>query len=81
MSATCASGRRCFHHLRDIPGGIDAVVMATRPEATEETMHECADLGIRQAWMHRAFGEGSVCDDATVYGRDHGITSSTAAAL
>jgi hypothetical protein len=24
--------------------------------------------------MHRAFGEGSVCDAATVYGREHDIT-------
>lgn len=67
-------GDPCFHHLRDIPGGVDAVVMATRPEVAEETMHECVDLGITQTWMHRAFGEGSVCDDATVYGREHGVT-------
>ena len=24
--------------------------------------------------MHRLAGEGSVCDEATVYGREHGIT-------
>ena len=37
-------------------------------------MRECAELGIKHVWMHRSFGEGSVCDDATVYGREHGIT-------
>jgi hypothetical protein len=37
-------------------------------------MHECADLGIKQVWMHRSFGPGSVDDAATAYGRDHGIT-------
>lgn len=67
-------GDRCYHHLRDIPGGVEAVVIATRPETAEETMHECDELGIKETWMHRAFGAGSVCDEATVYGREHGMT-------
>lgn len=67
-------GDRCYHSLGEIPGGVDAVVIGTRPETAEATMHECAEQGIRHTWMHRAFGEGSVCDQATVYGRDQGIT-------
>ncbi len=67
-------GDRSYHDLRDIPGGVEAVVIATRAASAESTMHDCADLGIEHVWMHRAFGEGSVCDDATVYGREHGIT-------
>jgi len=67
-------GDRCYHALRDIPGGVDAVVIATRPEVAEDTMRECDELGIKHAWMHRSFGAGSVCDEATVYGREHGIT-------
>ena len=42
--------------------------------ARQATVHECAQLGIKEVWMHRAFGEGSVCDQATVYGRAHGMT-------
>jgi hypothetical protein len=49
-------------------------VIATRPELAEETMQECASLGIRHVWMHRGFGGGSVCDEATIYGRANGIT-------
>ena len=67
-------GDTCYHALRDIPGGVDAVVIATRPDRAEATVRECEDLGIRKVWMHRAFGGGSVCDEATVYGRDHGMT-------
>jgi uncharacterized protein len=67
-------GDRCYHDLKAIPGGVDAVVIATKPDAAEATMSECAELGIKQTWMHRSFGQGSVCDKATVYGRDHGIT-------
>jgi predicted CoA-binding protein len=64
----------CYHDLKSIPGGVDAVVIATAPDKAEGTMRECAELGITQVWMHRSYGGGSVCDEATVYGRDHGIT-------
>ena len=73
-NATEVEGDRCYPNLTAIPGGVDAVVIATKPDAAEATMKECAELGITQVWMHRAFGEGSVCRDATVYGRGHGIT-------
>src|SRR5919202_899170 len=67
-------GDRAYHDLRSIPGGVDAVVIATKPDRADETMRECADLGIRHVWMHRSFGAGSVSDTATRYGREHGIT-------
>jgi predicted CoA-binding protein len=57
-------GDRCYHDLRSIPGSVDAVVIATRPETAEETMRECADLGIKHAWMHRGPGAGSVSESA-----------------
>lgn len=66
-------GDRAFHDLRSIPGGVDAVVIGTRPEHADETMHECADLGIKHVWMHRGPGGGSVSDTATRFGREHGI--------
>jgi uncharacterized protein len=67
-------GEPCYHDLKTIPGGVDAVVIATRPEAADATMRECTELGITQVWMHRAFGAGSVSSTATEYGRAHGIT-------
>jgi len=67
-------GDPCYPTLHDIPGGVDAVVIATRPDRAEATVRECEALGIDQVWMHRAFGEGSVCDAAAVYGRERGMT-------
>ena len=72
-NATEVEGDPCFPDLRSIPGGIDAVVIATRPEVAEGTMRECADLGIGHVWMHRGPGPGSVSDSAAAYGREHGI--------
>lgn len=68
------AGEQCYHDLKSIPGGVDAVVIATRPEVAEATIRECAELGIRYVWMHRSFGPGSVSAAATEYGRRHGIT-------
>jgi uncharacterized protein len=67
-------GDTCYQDLKSIPGGVQAVVIGTRPEIAEDTMRECAELGIKQVWMHRGPGEGSVSDAATAYGRQHGIT-------
>jgi predicted CoA-binding protein len=67
-------GDRCYHDLKSIPEGVEAVVIGTRPEIAEDIMRECADLGIKQVWMHRSFGKGSVSDAATEYGRERGIT-------
>jgi len=67
-------GARSYHDLRSIPGGVDAVVIATAPDKALGTMRECADLGIKHVWMHRSFGQGSVSAEAAAYGREHGIT-------
>ena len=73
-NAAEVEGDKAYGNLTSIPGGVEAVVIGTSPEHADETMHECADLGIEQVWMHRSFGGGSVSDTATLYGRDHGIT-------
>ncbi len=67
-------GDRAYADLKSIPGGVQAVVIGTRPEIAEETMHECAELGITQVWLHRGPGAGSVSEAATDFGRSHGIT-------
>ncbi len=63
-----------YPSLAAIPGGVDGVVIGTRPDHAEGTMREAVELGIAQVWMHRAFGGGSVSDAATAYGREHGVT-------
>ena len=72
-NAKQVEGEPCFHDLKSIPGGVEAVVIGTRPEAAESTMHECADLGIKHVWMHRSLGGGSVSTTAAAWGREHGI--------
>lgn len=72
--ADTVEGDACYHNLASIPGGIEAVVVGTRPQIAEDTVRECARLGIKHVWMHRSFGHGSVSETATNFGREHGIT-------
>ena len=72
-NAEQVEGVQCYADLGSIPDGVEAVVIGTRPEVAEETMRECAALGIKHVWMHRGPGAGSVSKAATEYGREQGI--------
>ena len=67
-------GDPCYHDLKSVPDELDWVVIGTRPETAEATMHDCVELGIKRVWMHRAFGTGSVSNEATAYGRQNDVT-------
>ena len=73
-NADQVEGDRAYPDLKSIPGGVDAVVIGTRPETADQTMRECAELGIKHVWMHWGSGASSVSPTATAYGRAHGIT-------
>ncbi|HSO64992.1 MAG TPA: CoA-binding protein [Ornithinibacter sp.] len=73
-NATTLEGDTAYPDLRSIPGGVEAVVIATRPDRAEATVREAADLGVTRVWMHRSFGAGSVSPEATAFGREHGMT-------
>ena len=73
-NAASVEGDPCYPDLRSVPGGVEAVVIATSAAYAEGTMREAVDLGIPDAWMHRSFGPGSVSDAAAAYGREHGVT-------
>lgn len=67
-------GDPSYHDLKSIPGGVDAVVIGTHPDAAESVVRECAELGITRVWMHRSIGGGSVSVTAAEWGRQHGLT-------
>ena len=48
-NAETVEGDPSFASLRAIPGGVEAVVIGTRPGHAEGTVHECADLGISRS--------------------------------
>ena len=73
-NADQVEGDPCYKDLASIPGGVEAVVIGTRPETAEETMRQCGEVGVKSVWMHRSIGQGSVSPAAAEFGRSKGIT-------
>jgi len=69
-------GDRCYPDLQSIPGGVDGVVIVTRPEVTERIVHQCSDAGVRRVWMHQSMQRkgSSVSQEAVEYCRQHEIS-------
>lgn len=65
-------GDPCYPTVTDIPGGVDAAVLVTRPEMTERVVRECAEAGVKHVWMHRSIGN-SVSDEAVKFCKENDI--------
>jgi uncharacterized protein len=73
-AATAIDGVPCYPNLGAIPGGVEAVVIATAPLATEQVVRECVALGVKRVWIHRSIGRGSASADATRLCRENGLS-------
>jgi predicted CoA-binding protein len=68
-------GDPCYRDLQSIPGGVDGVVIITRPEVTERIVHDCSAAGVRRVWMHQSLAKGSsVSPQAVEYCRQNNIS-------
>jgi predicted CoA-binding protein len=72
-NAESVAGSTAYPNLAAVPGGVDAVVIATSPEHALGTVEEAVQLGIGSVWMHRSIDGGSVSPAAVTYGREHGV--------
>jgi predicted CoA-binding protein len=68
-------GDACYPDLKSIPGGVDGVVIITRPETTDQIVRDCDAAGVRRVWMHESMAKASssVSPKAVAYCREHGI--------
>ena len=69
-------GSPCYPDVKSIPGGVEGVVIVTRPEITEKIVHQCAEAGVRIVWMHRSLhfmGKGSVSEAAVEFCKKNGV--------
>ncbi len=69
-------GQLCYPDIPSIPGGVDGVVVVTRPETTLELVRQCQQAGVRHVWMHRSLGfigGGSVSEEAVAFCKEQGI--------
>ena len=68
-------GDQCYPNVGSIPGGVDGVVIITRPAITEQIVKECQDAGIRRVWIHEGMPKSatSVSGNAVEFCRNHDI--------
>jgi predicted CoA-binding protein len=68
-------GAPCYPDVMSIPGGVDGVVIVTRPAHTEEVVRQCAEAGVPRVWMHQSLPQAgtSVSTDAVEFCREHNI--------
>lgn len=72
--ADTLEGVPCYPRLDAIPGGVDALVIGTPPEAAPDLVRACGALGIRHVWIHRSVGQGSYHPEAERLARELGLT-------
>jgi predicted CoA-binding protein len=76
LNADLFDGDRCYPDLSSIPGGVDGVVIVTRPSATEAIVRQCPEAGVSRVWMHQSLVQAgtSVSADAVAFCSEHGIS-------
>ncbi len=65
----------CYPNLKALPVKVDGLVIATAPDATEQLVQECAEVGIPRVWIHhnRMFGTGSSSESAVAFCQENDI--------
>ena len=67
-------GDTCYPDVQSIPGGVDGVVIITRPELTEKIVEDCVAANVPRVWMHNnTFMESSVSQTAVETCRENDI--------
>ncbi len=72
-NAAHVEGVACHPDVGSVPGPLDAVVVATHPDASAEVARQAIRRGVRRIWFHRSFGQGSVSPEAIEECERHGV--------
>ncbi|QKE85299.1 CoA-binding protein [Arthrobacter sp. NEB 688] len=72
--ATQVEGDTAYACVQAVPGGVDAVVVATSAAHALDSVEQALDSGVRRIWLHRSTGAGSVSPEAVDLARAAGAT-------
>lgn len=73
-NASEVEGDPSFPNLKSIPERVDGIIIGTAPNVTPEIVTDCAEMGIKNIWIHRSFGQGSFHPDAEKIARQNKIS-------
>ncbi len=66
-------GKACYKSVQDIQPPVDAALLTTTPQVTEQVIRDCAQAGVKYVWMQRGEGIGSVSQTAVSFGESAGM--------
>jgi predicted CoA-binding protein len=66
-------GRPCFARVAEITPPVDAALVMTAPQVTNDVVKDCRAAGVNRVWMYRAAGAGAVSPEAVAYCQANGI--------
>jgi predicted CoA-binding protein len=65
--------RHCYARVGEITPPVEGVLVMTPPSVTEDVVRDCVDAGIKDVWLYRSVGQGSISPNAVSYCREHEI--------
>jgi predicted CoA-binding protein len=65
--------KKCFARVQDIQPPVEGALVMTSSRDTNRVVQDCAEAGIRNVWLHRGAGPGSVTPEAVEFCREHEI--------
>ncbi|MCB9135918.1 MAG: CoA-binding protein [Anaerolineales bacterium] len=74
-NADTLEGDPAYPNLQSVPGGVDGVLIVTKPELTDQIVRDAVEASVSRVWMHNStFAGSSASEFAIKYGRENGLT-------
>jgi len=71
--AVTLENHACYPRVQAINPAVEAALLITSPAETEKVVHDCAEAGVREVWMHSGGDKGSVSQVAVAFCRENGM--------
>jgi predicted CoA-binding protein len=57
-------GKSCLASVKDLPAGVENLILAVPPELSEEIVEQAVGSGIKRIWMVKGMGKGAYSEKA-----------------
>lgn len=57
-------GKKCLSSFRELPAGVENLILAVPPELSEELVEQLPGSGIKRVWMLKGMGKGAYSEKA-----------------
>jgi predicted CoA-binding protein len=65
--------KKAYTTVQSIWPPVEAALLMTSPDQTDQVVHDCLAAGVRRVWMHRGGGQGAVSPKAVAFCKENGI--------